>query len=158
MEIIPNVICYRFNQSFAVSAPNAYHWCTDFTPEDHTLMGEDNAERQVMNVTNGTLILKEIFHTNSDDIEKLKLLHLYPDQLSWVSTHLTGPNKYSQFIYKVLEKGDNASYLNFTARHIEHQKEIMSKKDIQVLADKLCQYDSKIWKLLAKAMEKEFNK
>jgi hypothetical protein len=78
-------------------------------------MSEDNVERQVTHLTDSTLILNEIFHTNSGDIEKQKLVHLYPDRLSWVSTHLTGPNKYSQFIYKITAEGNNASSLNFVA-------------------------------------------
>jgi hypothetical protein len=121
-------------------------------------MSEDNVERQVTHLTDSTLILNEIFHTNSGDIEKQKLVHLYPDRLSWVSTHLTGPNKYSQFIYKITAEGNNASSLNFVALHIEHEKEAMTKTDIKLLADKLCEYDSKAWKLLAKTMEKELNK
>jgi hypothetical protein len=71
---------------------------------------------------------------------------------------LTGPNKYSQFIYEISAKGDNASCLDFTAHHIENKKEIMTKMDIKLLADKLRKYDSNAWKLLARAMEKELNK
>lgn len=158
MEITPCVIRYHFSQSFAVSARLAYRWCTDFTPEDHALMGENNVERQVVHVEDDLLVLKEIFHKSSDDVEKQKLVHLYPDQLSWVSTHLTGPNKHSQFTYELLDKGNNTSCLNFSAHHVEYQKEIMTRTDIEVLADNLCKSDSEAWKLLAKTMEKELKR
>ncbi|MGA3111915.1 MAG: hypothetical protein ABSE15_07775 [Candidatus Bathyarchaeia archaeon] len=64
-------------------------------------MGDEGTERHVTRIAEGTIILKDIFHTASGTIEKEKLVQLYPGQLSWVSTHLTGPNKYSQFLYKI---------------------------------------------------------
>ncbi len=155
---MPHVVRYHFSQSFAVPARKAYLWCTDFAPEDPALMGEDNVERQVTRATESTVILKEVFHTSSGDVEKQKLVQFYPDRLSWVSTHLTGPNKYSQFIYEISAEGNDASRLNFTALHIERGKEAITKANVKLLAEKLCEYDSKAWKLLAKAMEKELNK
>jgi hypothetical protein len=149
---------YCFSQRFVVSAQQAYLWCTDFDTQDHVLMGEDNAERKVTHLTDSTVILKEIFHTNSGDVEKQKLVQLYPDRLSWVSTHLSGPNKFSQFIYEIFTEGDSASRLNFTALHIEHGKENATKADAKLLSDRLCKYDSNAWKLLAKAMTKELKK
>ena len=110
MKIMSTVVPYHFSQSFQVSAQKAYQWSTDFTPEDHILMGEENAERQVIQLSDNTTILKETFRTNTGDIAKQKLVHLYPDQLSWVSTHLTGPNKHSQFICIISPKDNNSSY------------------------------------------------
>ena len=158
MKIMPYVIRYHFSQIFAVSATKAYVWCTDYTPEDHVLMGQEKAKRKVIHLTDSTVVLKEIFPTTNGDIEKQKLVHLYPDRRSWVSTHLIGPNKYSQFIYELSAEDKNASRLNFTAHHVEHRKEIMTEMDIKLLEDKLCKSDSKVWKLLAKAMERELNK
>jgi hypothetical protein len=148
---------YDFCQYFAISAHKAYQWCTDFTPEDHLLMGEDKIKREVTHLTDTTVILKEALHTNERNEEKQKLVQLYPNRLCWISTHLTGPNKYSQFIYEVTAEGKSASRLNFTALHIEHEEET-PKENTDLLAEKLCNYDSKVWKLLAKAMEKELNK
>jgi hypothetical protein len=147
---------YDFYQHFAISAHKAYQWCTDFTHEDHALMGEDKIERQVTHLTDTTVILKETLHTNERNVEKQKLVQLYPNRLCWISTHLTGPNKYSQFIYEVTAEGKSASRLNFTALHIQH--EATPKENVDLLAEKLCNYDSNVWKLLAQAMEKEFNK
>jgi hypothetical protein len=142
---------YDFCQHFAIPAHKAYQWCTDFTPEDHALMGEDKIERQVKRLTDTPVILKETLHTNERNVEK------HPNRLCWISTHLTGPNKYSQFIYEVTAEGKSASRLNFTALHIEHEEETL-KENADLLAEKLCNYDSNVWKLLAQTMEKELNK
>jgi hypothetical protein len=155
---MPCPIRYHFRQRFAVSARKAYKWCTDYSPEDHALMGEETAERQITRVTDATIILTDTFHTSKGIIEKQKLVQLYPDRLSWISTHLTGPNKYSQFIYEILAEGDGASHLDFTALHLKYEKENVDSEDIKALADKLKEEDSATWKRLAKAMTKELNK
>ncbi len=147
-------IDYHFSQPLAVPAQAAYAWCTNFTTEDHQLMGNENANREITRLSNDTLILKDILQTNSGTTEKQKLVHLYPERLTWVSTHITGPNQYSQFIYKITANGDGTSTLEFTALHIERQ-ENLSQTAIEVLKDELRSFDSNIWKRLAKAMEQE---
>jgi len=87
-------------------------------------------------------------------IEKEKLIQLYPDLLMWTSTHLTGPNRYSQFIYEIISGDDNTSHLKFTALHLE-QKENLSQKNKTSLTKNLCKYDSVVWKRLAEAMKQE---
>lgn len=121
-------------------------------------MGEDAAERQITHLTDTTITLKDIFHTSNGRVEKQKLVQLYPDRLSWISTHLTGPNKYSQFIYEISAEGSNASSLDFTAMHLEYEKENLDSKCIKLLANKLKEEDSAAWKLLAKAMAKQLGK
>jgi hypothetical protein len=154
---MPYVIRYRFNQRFPVPARKAYKWCTDYTSQDHALMGEGAAERQITRLTGTTIILTDIFHTGKGTVEKQKLVQLCPDRLCWVSTHLTGPNKYSQFIYEISAEGDSASRLDFTALHLEYEENLDSEA-IKSLANKLKKEDSATWKLLAKAMAKEYNK
>lgn len=121
-------------------------------------MGEEAAERQITRVTDTTIILTDIFHTSKGNVEKQKLVQLYPERLSWISTHLTGPNKYSQFIYEISAEGDGASRLDFIALHLEYEKENLDSEGIRSLADKLKEEDSATWKLLAKAMAKELGK
>ena len=146
-------IRYRFSQRFAVSAQEAYNWCTDFQPEDHALMGEENAKREVRWLTDSTIILKETFHSDKGDVVKEKLVQFYSDRFMWVSTHISGVNMYSQFIYEIISEAE-CSRLDFTALHIEHT-EPLSKKRFKALADELLSYDSGVWKRLAKTMEKE---
>ena len=154
---MPCAIRYSFSQRFSVPARKAYKWCTDYNPEDHALMGDEAAERQITHIAESTIILTDIFHTSSGPVEKQKLVQLYPDRLCWVSTHLTGPNRYSQFIYEISAEGNSASRLDFTALHLEYEKKLDSE-GIKSLADKLKEEDSKAWKLLAKAMTKELGK
>ena len=142
---------YYFSQRFAVSAQQAFDWCTDFDPNDHSLMGDANAKRQVSHITDDTIILDEVFVSASGSVEKQKLVQLYPNRLSWTSTHLTGPNKYSQFLYKITAQGKGFSALNFTGLHMEYDE----KTGAKLLADRLCKEDAAAWKLLAKAMEEE---
>jgi hypothetical protein len=120
-------------------------------------MGDEAAERQITRVTDTTIILTDTFQTSSGTVEKQKLVQLYPDRLCWVSTHLTGPNKYSQFIYEISAEGNCASRLYFTALHLEYEEKLDSES-IKSLADKLKKEDSKAWKLLARAMTKELGK
>jgi hypothetical protein len=155
---MPCSIRYCFTQRFSVPARKAYKWCTDYSPEDHALMGDEAAERQITHITDTTIILTDIFHTSSGSVEKQKLVQLYPDRLRWISTHLTGPNRYSQFIYEISAEGNAASRLDFTALHIEYEKEKLDNEDIKSLAGKLKEEDSAAWKLLARAMTKELGK
>jgi hypothetical protein len=150
---MPSSIRYCFSQRFSVSAREAYDWCTDYAPQDHVLMGDESAERQITRLTEDTVILTDIFHVGTGTVEKQKVVHLYPDSLRWVSTHLTGPNKYSQFIYEISAEGNDASRLDFTALHLEYAT--LDSEDVKSLADKLRREDSGAWKLLAKAMAKE---
>jgi hypothetical protein len=148
---MPLSVRYHFSQRFNVSAQKAFNWCTDFDPKDHALMGDENAERQVINLTEGTIILRDKFHSAVGTFKKEKLIQIYPDQLSWVSTHLTGPNKYSQFLYRITPESKNTSILDFTGLHLEYEE----KETAKVLAQRLCRDDADAWKLLAKAMTKD---
>ena len=151
---MPTTVRYHFRQHFPVAAQTAFDWCTDFSPEDQRLKGYRNSEREIAKVANDSIILKDTLRTSAVIVEKQKLVQLYPNQLSWVATHLTGPNKYSQFLYKISSDGKGGSFLDFTALHLEYD----SKEDAETLAARLCQADSNAWKLLAQAMEKEFAK
>ena len=118
-------------------------------------MGDEVAERQITHLTDNTIILTDTFHTVNGIVEKQKLVQLYPDRLSWISTHLTGPNKYSQFVYEISAEGNNASRLDFTALHLEYEKENLDNEGIKSLAAKLQREDSAAWKRLAKAMTRD---
>jgi len=155
---MPVPVGYSFSQRFAVSAAEAYRWCTDYCPEDLALAESPGGERKITRLTEGTILLTDTFRTEAGIVEKQKLVHLYPDPLQWVSTHLTGPNKYSQFLYKISVEGPTASRLDFTVLHFDYTKESIDDKSAKLLADKLCKEDSQMWALFARAMEKEFSK
>jgi hypothetical protein len=155
---MPQSVYYRFSQHFDVSAPRAYRWCTDYDPQDHALM-RVNAEREVMHISENTIILIDKYHNKNKIIEKQKLVCLYPDRLSWTSTHLSGPIKYSQFLYEIVPESEKSCHLNFVGLQIEYDDEKrFSEKEIEMLAQKLRNEDSAAWKLLATEMEKELGK
>jgi hypothetical protein len=155
LAFMPASIRYRFTQKFTFSAKDAYDWCTDFAPQDHMLMGDPSAERKIVQVAEGVIVLDEIFHTSTGDAAKQKLVHLYPQNFSWVSTHLTGPNKHSQFTYQITPTKDG-SKLEFTAHHIEPKN--LTTTEAKALGERLCREDAEAWRLLAVAMAKDLRK
>jgi hypothetical protein len=152
-ENLPLTIRYHFTQAFNVSAKQAFLWCTSFSPDDPKIMELDYARREVTKISNDTVILTEQYQTEAGAVEKQKLVQLYPTRLMWISTHLSGPNQHSQFLYEITPQGEDASKLDFTAQHIEPQN--LSEEAAQVLAKSLCEYDTKIWRRLSAAMEHE---
>jgi hypothetical protein len=151
---MPVSVRYQFSQRLSVSAQKAFDWCTDFSPEDNSLMGDTNAQREIISVADGSLLLKDTFQTPAGTVEKQKLVALYPEQLRWISTHLSGPNRYSQFLYAITPQGKDAAVLEFTALHIEHD----DKADAEALAERLCREDAAAWIRLAKAMAEDLKK
>jgi hypothetical protein len=147
-------VCYRFSQHFSVLPNQAYLWCTDFSPQDPQLLGYLITERQIVSLSEGLILLKDILRTAQSTVEKQKLVHLYPDKLSWVLTHITGPTKYSQFRYEILPD-QNGCHLNYEALHVEHENGSLSSDEKLQLANLLCKKDSEMWRLLAVAMEQE---
>jgi hypothetical protein len=155
---MPYSIRYHFSQRFCVPARSAYRWCTNYDPQDPALMHE-KAERTVLRVSEDTIILTDTYYKENRSTSKQKIVQLYPNRLSWISTHLTGPNKYSQFIYEITPEGNSASRLDFTGLQVEYgEEEKFNNKRIELLARKLRKEDSAAWKLLAKEMEKELKK
>jgi hypothetical protein len=154
MKNIPYSIRYSFSQQFAVAARVAFNWCTDYRTDDHDLIGNTNAKRAISKITDSTILLKDTFQIGRSIVEKEKLVHLYPDRLMWTSTHLSGPNRYSQFIYQIIPEGKGASRLNFSALHVEH-KDGLLKNDLEQLTEELGSNDLVMWRLFAAVMGKE---
>jgi hypothetical protein len=155
MLFMPITIRYRFSQNFAVSQKQAYLWCTDFTSQDPQFLGSIITERQVLPLSEGLILLKDVLRSDQSVVEKQKLVHLYPDKLSWVLTHITGQTKYSQFRYELLSDSTGCCYLNYEALHVEHEKDCLSSDEKLQLANALYKRDLDMWRLLAVAMEQE---
>ncbi len=157
---MPTAIHYHFKQNFKVPAKKAFEWCTDYQPgtSDHALMGEPTADRKISRLSGKTLLLIDSFPVGNEQVEKQKLVQMYPDMLFWTATHLTGPAKYSQFLYQITANGKGASHISFTGLFLDYTHEKLSKVEAVKLAEKFCREDAEGWKLLAKAMEKDFSK
>ena len=155
---MPTPIYYHFQQHFKASAPKAFEWCTTYTPKDHELMGETGVSRKVENITDRTIILIDTFNPGTDNqIEKKKLVQIYPETLSWISTHLNGPARYSQFTYMITAGAVDNSHLDFTGLLLDYNNEKMSEADAAKQAGTACRKDAESWVLLAKAMEQELS-
>jgi hypothetical protein len=153
---MPHSIYYSFSQRFNAAAAKAYEWCTNYDPQDHALM-RANAKREILHISENRILLIDTYHDKNENVTKQKLVCLYPDRLLWTSTHLTGPNKYSQFLYEIVSESKRVCRLEFTGMQIEYDNgETLSKKEIETRAKRLRKEDSAAWRLLAAAMEREF--
>ncbi len=148
------VAYYSFNKSFRVSARRAFEWCTNYSLDDMKLMQEENATRGVQYISDTIIILTDTYVVKEKSIVKQKLVCLYPDRLTWTSTHLTGPNRYSQFLYEVTSQAEQQSCLKFTGLYIDYK---VKNEDggLTELSEELKKMDLENWKNLAKEMEKE---
>ena len=121
-----------------------------------TLMQEQNATRDVRQISEDTILLNDTYTVGGERDTKQKLVCLYPDRLTWTSTHLTGPNKHSQFLYEITPETDRTCRLTFTALFLDYNIEKRGdEKENDLLAKKLEKMDSENWRLLAREMEKE---
>ena len=145
---------YSFSQLFSVPADEAYRWCTDYRPDDHALMGV-RGKRRIHRVSDDTLILTDKTYQDKTPVVKEKLVRLDPVQHSWTATYLSGPNKYSQFLYKITSRGPNASALEFIGLQVNESKTKVAPEEVAAITRKVRDEDAEVWKLLALALEKE---
>lgn len=146
-------IRYNFSQHFNVPAEEAYKWCTNYDPNDLALMGE-SGKRKIEWISEDAVMLSDSVSKDGAVIKKMKLVRLDPSSLSWTNTHVGGPYKYSQFLYKIVAEGKNSSRLEFTGLQLENFDD-NEGKNTRALASKLRKEDSGAWKLLAKELEKD---
>jgi len=120
-------------------------------------MGE-NGKRSVKRISEDAIILTDTMRgQDGRRTIKRKIVRLYPERLSWTSTHLTGPIMHSQFLYEIVSDGKNSSHLDFTGLQINYDEDKASPAKIAALASKLTREDSAAWKKLAAAMEKDIS-
>ncbi|HEV2520305.1 MAG TPA: hypothetical protein VGX00_06780 [Thermoplasmata archaeon] len=88
-------------------------------------------------------------------MEKRKLVRLRAAERAWTSTHLTGPNRYSQFWYRILPDGPNASHLEYRALHLEPSPKPPTAAQRDRLRRRLAKEDARAWRTLARALDRE---
>lgn len=147
-------IKYRFSQGFNLSAKEAFDWCTDYKPYDLSLMNE-SGKRRIRKVTDDLILLTETTQRNRKTIRKTKLVRLNNSDLSWINTHITGPTRHSEFIYKIEPKGKNRSRLYFTGLLICYSQKPLSRRARSKIGQDERKADSRAWHYLAAAMGKE---
>ncbi|HYB79292.1 MAG TPA: hypothetical protein VEG66_05995 [Thermoplasmata archaeon] len=146
---------YAFRQRFRVPPSKAFRWCLDFSPDDVEL-SSGHLSRKVSWTSPRTVVLDDRFaKPNGERVHKVKLVQVYPETRSWVSTHIAGPNHHSQFRYRIVPNGANASALIFEGRELRWQGPTLSAVATRKLARQLCREDSGTWKEFAAAMESD---
>ena len=142
---------YTFSQHFHVPAHRAYEWCTDYTPGDIKLGGEDG-ERRIKWLDEDTAILTDSYPAGKPTIVKRRLVRLYPEILSWTNTRISTDGMYSQFLYQITsERG--GSRLTFTGNQRFVGTASTSKR--KKMAKQIRKEDSTEWRVYAKEMAKD---
>lgn len=149
-----NTVRYGFSQRFRVPAEKAFAWTIDFRPDDFSRMGE-RGSREIRPISEGTLLLTDTTFTKGKQVRKAKLINIYPDLLLYLNTHVGGPFRNSQFMYRFLPLGKKASRLDFSGHLVVYSRRPLRSKAIARIAEEERTTDSKIWKHLARAMERD---
>jgi len=147
-------VSYSFEQNFDFLPKAAYNWCIDYKPDDWSLMGKKGS-RKIKRINEDTLILTDTVTGGDGPVTKKRLVRLDPERLSWTNTHISGPNKHSQFWYRITGVGKGKSKLEFIGHQVNYGK-VPSAKSIEKLADELRADDSGLWRLLSVEMGKDF--
>lgn len=152
----PYSVHYRFSQPFDFPAKMAFDWCTDYRPDDWARMGKKGT-RRVKRINEDTLILTDTVTGEGGPVTKQRLVRLNPERLAWTNTHLAGPNKHSQFWYRIVARGNEKSRLDFTGLQVNYGARPTAAK-IAKMAEELKAEDSRMWSLLAKEMRKDLQR
>jgi hypothetical protein len=145
---------YEFSQHFRVPATEAFAWCTDYSPDDHALMGL-KGRRKSTRVSGDTIILDDTIFAAGKGVNKKKLIKIDPKRMTYYNIHFTGPTKHSLYFYQIVPDGEGESRLDYTAYEVSYPKKAPSKKQLADIAEAEAVVWHKDWGNLAKAMEKE---
>jgi hypothetical protein len=145
---------YRFSQKFSVPASDAFAWAIDYDAEDISLMGL-NGKREIERISKDTLILTDTFFAGGRTTTKRRLIRLFPELFMLTNTRLSGPNRFSQFIYQFVDEGKRRSRLDFTGAQVNKSKTRPPASKIAALGREYAAADSALWVNLAAAMEQD---
>ena len=145
---------YRFNVRLPVDADRAYRWATDYAPDDPARMGEEG-RRRVEQLAPQTVLLTDRLRQGGRRVTKKKLVRLRPRLRSWTNTHLAGPTRHSQFLYRIVPRGRNASTLEFVGLQVEPSPRPLSAPELARRARAVAREDAAAWKLLVRAMRRD---
>ncbi len=153
----------RFTYEFTVALPaaraEAYRWATDYRPDDFRLM-EIGARRRVERLAPDLVLLTDSFVADPfaerpRRSTKVKLVHLYPERWRWVSTHVRGPARHSQFVYELLPLGRRSCRLRFHGAQVERSARALTAAERRRRERQLRHEDRQLWLHLAQALGRE---
>ena len=145
---------YGFNQTLSASAREAFDWCTDYQPYDFALMKEQG-KRSIRKINDDTILLTEQIRKGKRTEKKTKLVRLNRPELSWTNTHISGPNKHSQFLYRIEPEGKNRSRLFFRGLLICYSRERLTRSELKKIGKQEREGDSTVWRHLAAALRQD---
>jgi hypothetical protein len=145
---------YEFSQHFRVPAAEAFAWCTDYSPDDHALMGL-KGKRKSKRVSEDAVILEDTIYPSGRAVTKTKLVRKDPKTLAYYNVHLTGPTRHSLYTYQIVPDGEGESRLDYTGYEVFYPKRAPTKSQLAEMAEAEAVSWNKEWGNLARAMEKE---
>ena len=148
---------YRFTVRLPAGADAAYRWATDYRPDDWALMGS-RGHRRIQTLADRTLLLTDTVQTDRGSVTKRRLVRLRPDQRSWTNTHVGGPNRHSQFLYRITPRGPRRSTLEFIGLQVEPASRRLSSAQLARRAREVRREDAALWRRLARAMRADLSK
>ncbi len=145
---------YRFRVRLPASADAAYRWATDYAPDDPARMGQDG-RRRIEHVADGTILLTDRVRRDGRTVTKTRLVRLRPGERAWTNTHLAGPTRHSQFLYRITPLGPGASSLEFVGLQVEPSPRTLAPKELARRAQAVAREDAATWRRLSRVMAEE---
>ncbi len=136
---------YRFRVTLPASAEAAYRWAVDYRPDDPARMGQDGS-RKVEWLAERTLLLTDTVRTPRGTVTKTRLVRLRPHALSWTNTHIGGPTRHSQFLYRILPGGAHRSTLEFIGQQVERSARPLAPAALARRAREVAREDATLWR------------
>ncbi|HTT17061.1 MAG TPA: hypothetical protein VMH49_06895 [Thermoplasmata archaeon] len=148
---------FRFTVRLPAPARAAYRWATDYAPDDPARMGQDG-HRRIAWVADRTALLTDRIVQDGKPVTKVRLVRLSTDGRSWTNTHLAGPNRHSQFWYRIVPRGPNASALQFVGLQVEPSRRALTPRELVKRARAVRREDVATWRRLARVMARELGR
>jgi hypothetical protein len=146
---------YAFRQPFRASAEEAFAWCTDFRSADGELF-EDGRTRRVRRRAEDTILMTDIPRRGSGRPRITRLIRIFPEEMAWTNTHISGPYRDSQFWYRIERDGPRRSHLEFRGLKLERRARRLAPSTVARLARAEGRSDAKTWRTqLAPALDAE---
>ncbi len=150
-------LSYRFTVLLPLPPEAAFHWATDFRPDDLALTGQTGT-RTVEWIADDALFLTDTLRTPRGPVTKRRLVRLLPERLAWTNTHLSGPTRYSQYLYELTPVGRRRSRLTFTILQLERSARRPSAAARAARARTVAREDAHTWRTFARAMARDHAK
>jgi hypothetical protein len=136
---------YRFTVRLPANADVAYRWATDYAPDDPGRMGQVG-RRRVERLASGTVLLTDTVRSEHGTVTKKRLVRLRPRERSWTNTHLAGPTRHSQFLYRIIPNGPRRSTLEFVGLQVERAARPLSASALARRARTVAAEDAATWR------------